>query len=78
MSKDSKSKQFGLKDIDLQLLQAMANQAQQAQFNILNYIAVDRFAYDVTPNTQFSVDPKAKTLTISEREEEKPSEPITT
>lgn len=72
------SKEYGLKDIDLQLLIAMNNQAQQAQFAILNYIAVDRFAYDVTSNTQFNVDPEKKTLTITEKEEEKPSEPITT
>ena len=73
MSKEQDEKQFSLKDVELQMI-ANINERNNAELvDMLSFIAIERLAYKVTPQTQFRVDGEGK-LYISEREETKEEE----
>lgn len=59
-------KQFGLKTIEQQMLQSMQDSYFNALSNFLTFVATERLAYAVTPNTKFVVD--GDTLKIWEEE----------
>lgn len=49
-------KQFGLKSIESQMLQVLQDQYFNTLSNFLSFIALERLAYHVTPNTRFRWD----------------------
>lgn len=71
MSKDSNTKEFSLRPVEMNLL----NIAQQQTMSLLlSYIAGDRLAYQVTPNTQFKVEGNKLFITEGEPEGSKEKE----
>lgn len=79
MAKDSKneSKTFSLKAHETNLL-AFTQQHQQAIFSgILSTIVADRFGYQPTSNTKFTLNENLTEIVIEEIEPEKPSNPPT-
>lgn len=67
--KDQKpeEKQFGLKPIEIQMLNVFQQQYNNTLSNFLSFIAMERLAYQVTERTQFRVE--GNTLYISEAAE---------
>lgn len=49
-------KQFSLKDIELRMLQVLQETYFTNLSNFMSFIALERLAYQVTPNTQFRLD----------------------
>jgi uncharacterized protein (DUF1778 family) len=64
------SKQFDLKDIEVQMIRMFANQYQVQLSNFLSFIALERLAQTVTDKTQFKLSEDLKTLIIQDQEEE--------
>lgn len=60
------SKEYSLKGIETQLLQVFQQQQSVLLSNLLSYFAIERLAYDVTPNTRFEISPDFTKLTIAE------------
>lgn len=67
----SESKQYGLKPLEMRMLEVMRNRHQEEFGNFLTFVATERLAYKVTANTQFSVDNEKLIITEVEPEEEK-------
>lgn len=65
-------KTFGLKEIELRMIQVMQGQAMEAMGNFLTFIATERLAYKVTANTQYKVEDGK--LVVWENEPEQPAE----
>lgn len=56
MPKQDGEKEYSLKNIEVNLINAI-QQAHQAEMgNIISFIALERLAYQVTENTQFRVE----------------------
>lgn len=57
MSKDTQvqEKEFGLKDIELRLVETLQQTYFQNLSNVLSFIALERLAYSVTENTRFRI-----------------------
>lgn len=72
--KESKpeSKQFSLKGIEMRMLEVMGNRHQEEFGNFLTFVATERLAYPVTPNTQFTIE--RNNLNIVEKEPAKEEE----
>lgn len=62
------SREYSLKPIETQILVETQKQFQVLVSNLLSMIAIERLAYQVTPETQFSISPDFKTVAISEPE----------
>lgn len=77
--KDTKpeAKTFSLKAMDGNYLNFIRQQANDSQSVYLSMIASDRFAYTVTNNTKFELNPELTQMTLTELEPqpEEPSEP---
>lgn len=50
------TKQFSLKNIELNLIANNQARSQQSLYDICTFIAAERLAYQVTPQTQFRVE----------------------
>lgn len=72
------AKTYSLKEIEINLINLTQQQWQVAVSNILSFIALERLAYNVTENTQFTIE--GTNLIISEKEAapepEQPESPI--
>jgi hypothetical protein len=60
------SKQYSLKAIETQMLQTTNQQMTVIMSNLMAMIAIERLAYDVTPNTRFVFNDELTQVTISE------------
>lgn len=58
MAKDTKAqeKEFGLKDIELRLVETLQQTYFQNLSNVLSFIALERLAYPVTEHTRFRIE----------------------
>lgn len=70
-------KTFTLKDIEIRLIGNINERHNAELADMLSFIAIERLAYDVTPNTQFRVD-ENRNLYISEREDAPKEEEVAT
>lgn len=64
----AESKEYGLKGIESQLLTIIVNQHQALLSNVLSFIALERLAVQVTPQTQFQLSDDFTKVTITETE----------
>lgn len=64
----SKPQKYSLKTIETQVLLETQKQFQVLVSNLLSMVAIERLAYEVKPETQFSVSPDFKSVEISEPE----------
>ena len=62
-------KMFGLKDIEMRVIGNINERNNAALLDFLSFVAIDRLAYNVTPQTAFRVDGEGN-LYVSERPEE--------
>lgn len=62
------SKEYSLKELETQLLNVFQQQQSVMLSNLLSFIAIERLAYNVTPNTRFELSPDFKKLTVTEVE----------
>lgn len=71
MAKDDKpqTKEFGLKDIDLQMINTINGLAQTSMSNFASFVLMDRFAYQVTGNSKFEIDFEKKSIKVWEEEQ---------
>lgn len=53
---DLPEKQFSLKDIDIRMVAALNQQAQDAMLNFLTYVAVEKMGYNATENSSYRVE----------------------
>lgn len=73
------SKTFGLKPLEMRMLEVMQNRHQEEFGNFLTFISSDRLAYTVTPNTRFRVEQDKLIITEEEpKEEAKAGEEVAT
>ena len=70
MDKQPDEKQFSLKNIEVQMLQAFESAYFGQLSNFLSYLCLERLAYNVTQNTKFRVEKDQ--LFISEGQPETP------
>ncbi len=70
---DDTTKTFNFKGIETQMLNVILQQQQVMLTNFLSFIAMERFAYQVTPATRFELATDLKSVKVSEIEE-KPAE----
>lgn len=66
-------KMFGLKDIEMRVIGNINERNNAALLDYLSFVAIDRLAYPVTPQTAFRVDGEGN-LYVSERPVETPTE----
>jgi hypothetical protein len=69
MSKPAE-KEFGLKDIELRLVETLQQTYFQNLSNVLSFIALERLAYPVTENTRFRIEEKKLFIHEEKAEEE--------
>jgi len=53
---ESTEKAFGLKTIEVNLINTIQSLHQSQLANILSFIAIERLAYEVTENTRFRIE----------------------
>lgn len=64
------SKEFSLKPIETQLLNVIVQQQQALLSNTVSFIAIERLAINVTPQTSFNLSEDLTKVTVVETEAE--------
>lgn len=76
MSDKPDEKQFGLKENELKVVEALQSSYFSQLSMFLSFLAIERLAYNVTPNTQFRIE-KGQ-LYVKEAEPPKAEEEVLT
>lgn len=71
----SESKQYDLKPIQVQMIRSLQDNHFNLLSNFLSFIALEFWAYNVTPNTRFSVSEDNKVTIVEVNPEEPPKQP---
>lgn len=69
----TEEKEYGIKDIELRLVETLQQTYFQNLSNVLSFIALERLAYPVTENTRFRIEGNKIFI-----HEETPEEEVTT